>query len=142
MMATTREVTPDALTVDPRIAVALNGASVRVPSPWALDELVEGDLLCGGLVEKRKNTLVVSAVAGATLAGEPLEVGSWWVLPELQRLAVVQKFLRLHDPPVGSFVAVRYRGRGRARNGRNREWIFDCGHTVYEPPLEANPWAT
>ena len=131
--------------IDPRIAAALNGSSTRVATLYELERLEAGDLLAGELVERSRNTFTVAAAPGSTIGGEPVEVGSWWRFVQVHRVAVIRRWLEQTDPQLGSFVAIRYRGRGRDFNGRTAgQLLFDCGHVpaVDVAPAETgNPWA-
>ena len=130
--------------IDPRIAAALNGSSTRVATLYELERLVADDLLAGRLVERSGNTFTVAAAPGSTIGGEPVEVGSWWRFAQVHRAAVVRRWLEQTDPKLGSFVAIRYRGRGRNFNARTAgQLLFDCGCLPAgdgAPAETDNPW--
>jgi hypothetical protein len=129
---------------DPRIELSQNGGGQQlcVPERVEWSKLLPGDLIAGVIVQRGRATLTVSAVSGSMIAGEPLEPGSWWRITDLDRVSVVDRFVREVDPQVGTFVSLRYRGRG-SNVGSGARMLVDVGWITPDAQAEqaeAPPW--
>lgn len=108
---------------------ALNGGSMRVARPWALDELVDGDVLAGKVTHRGRSTLDIQVEFG-TLGGESLETGEWRRL-SLSGTGILRAWVRRDEPAVDDNVVVQF--LGRVGGGARPKFDFACGVSRPQP---------